>query len=605
MRFEVFYMQILSLGLLVLAAHFGGKITKKIKIGEVVGQVVGGLVVGPVLLFCIESKVPAYKEAILSLHFFTFVFLSIIAFGIGDELSISKLKKVGNDVLIICIIQALSTWVLITGVFFFLGFKYPQFTPNTALIIGSIGIATAPAVTFVIMNKLGIAGSMRNMLGGIVVLDDVIEIVIFSVICQVTLLSNSHSLIRFGEVFIPVAKDIGLAVLLGFGVFCVLRLMVERKWLKTQGNNSPESYLPGSEFLSRLISEMPGPSVEIFIIVAGCVSLGVGLALHWHLPFLITAVAAGVFIANLYSTEVFKSLRIENATSMYTLVFFALIGANAKIESFHPENFIFIGAYILARGTGKIGGTWLGCKLTHQEKRIASCLPRLMLPQAGVAAVEAYFVATVLGKEGETVLSIILPGLIIFEIFGVIISERALLKWRSWVTGGGEFLSEEEVIRKKMGESVKLSDLIVPECVKVPFKAKYRGEIIWGLIDMLKKAGYIDNSGEVLDFILERERQGGITLGEGIAILHGRIPDIKTPGIAFGILPKGGELVFGGAGGDVISIVFMVVSPDKTPEIHLQVLAAIAKLLTDQEARTRLKYAKDESEAIQIINENS
>ena|GEM_PF-5665727 len=62
--------------------------------------------------------------------------------------------------------------------------------------------------------------------------------------------------------------------------------------------------------------------MEAFIIIWGCVSLGVGLALHWHLPFLITAVSAGVLISNLYSRQVFESLRIENATSMYTLMFF-------------------------------------------------------------------------------------------------------------------------------------------------------------------------------------------------------------------------------------------------------------------------------------------
>ncbi len=601
MRFEVFYMQILSLGLLVLAAHFGGKITRRMRVGEVVGQVLGGLIVGPGLLFLLEHEIPAYREAINSLHFFTFVFLSIIAFGIGDELVLKKIKKIGNDALVICLVQALVTWILITATFFYLDFE-----PIVALLIGSIGIATAPAVTFVIMNKLEITGKMRNMLGGIVVLDDVIEIIIFSIICQAALLLGSHNEISIGGIFMPVARQFLFAILLGFGIFIALRLTVERKWLKPKNGNGNVDAVLGPEFLSRLISEMPGPSVEIFIIVAGCVSLGVGLALHWHLPFLITAVAAGVFIANFYSTEVFKSLSVENATSMYTLVFFALIGANARIEYFHLENFLFIGVYIITRGVGKIGGTWLGCKITRQEKRFTQCLPKLMLPQAGVAAVEAYFVATVLGEQGAVVLGIILPGLIFFEIVGVVASERALIKWRSWVTGGGDLVGEEAFIRDKLEkEKLSVSGILNPDCIKVPLKAKSKGEAIWELIRALKTTGYIENPGEVLEIILERERQGGTALGDGIAILHGRIPNISKPAVALGLLPNDEGIVFGGMGDLRVNIIFMVISPSKNPELHLQILAAIAKLLAAQDARTRLRYAKDESEAMEIIKEHA
>ena len=123
MHFEVFYMQIVFLGMLVLAAHFGGKITRHFRIGEVVGQVLGGLVVGPVLLFLIEHRYPAYREALMTLHFFTFVFLSIIAFGIGEELSISNLKRVGRESLIMCFVEAFTTWTCITVTFLAFGFQ--------------------------------------------------------------------------------------------------------------------------------------------------------------------------------------------------------------------------------------------------------------------------------------------------------------------------------------------------------------------------------------------------------------------------------------------------------------------------------------------------
>ncbi|MBN1756171.1 PTS sugar transporter subunit IIA [bacterium] len=600
MQFETFYMQIVCLGLLVLVAHYCSKLTHRIKMGEVIGQVLGGLIVGPVIIFFIGHKFPAYQNALMSLHFFTFVFLSLIAFGIGDELNFSKLKKTGKEVVIISLIQAFVTWGLLTATFLVAGFE-----PIYAFIIGSIGVATAPAATFVIMNKLGITGSLRNLLGGVVVLDDVLEIIVFSIATQIALTLMKGQNASMMGVILPVIEELLFALLLGVAIFILIRLAINRKWLNTKGQAGQR--MLGPEFLSRLISELPGPSMEVFLVVAGVVSLGIGLALHWRLPFLITAVFGGFLISNLHSRDIFKSLNIQNATSIYSLVFFALIGANVELEFFHPENYILVGAYVIARALGKIFGTWLGCKITKQSKRIAKVLPRLMLPQAGVAAIEAFFVATVFGVPGEKILSIVLPGLIIFEVIGVIISERTLLKWRSWVTGGGDFLEdEEEYIRTKIQQdSLKLSGLLAPDSVIVPFRVTSKGEATWELLQVLHNNGYIQEPGQVLEIILERERQGGITLGEGVAILHGRIPGLENPVIALGIMPQEPAVIFSGEAEQPVRIVYLVLSPEDKPGMHLQVLACIAKLLGKKEVRQKLLDASNEIEVLKIIRENS
>jgi len=98
---------------------------------------------------------------------------------------------------------------------------------------------------------------------------------------------------------------------------------------------------------------------------------------------------------------------------------------------------------------------------------------------------------------------------------------------------------EEEIIRDKLEkEKVSVYKILRPECIKVPLDVRSKGETVWELIHILYSAGFIHNPGEALETILQRERQGGTTLGEGIAILHGRIPDIKEPAVALGVLPK-------------------------------------------------------------------
>jgi len=105
MSFELLYMQILCIEILILSAYFGGKLSRQFGCGEIVGQVIGGLFAGPVILYMIGHTVPTYHEALKSLHFFTFLFLGIIVFGIGDELCFSKIKAIGKDVFIVLINQ--------------------------------------------------------------------------------------------------------------------------------------------------------------------------------------------------------------------------------------------------------------------------------------------------------------------------------------------------------------------------------------------------------------------------------------------------------------------------------------------------------------------
>ena len=163
-------------------------------------------------------------------------------------------------------------------------------------------------------------------------------------------------------------------------------------------------------------------------------------------------------------------------------------------------------------------------------------------------------------------------------------------------------MGEEDMIRDALAkEKIPLSELIRQDCLRVPFKVKSKGEGIWELIRTLHTAGYLKDPGRVLEIILERERQGGTTLGEGISILHGRLPDLKKPVVALGVLPKDKGIDMGGPDARPVDIIYLVLSPLENPKIHLQVLAAIAGLLSNKEARAKLRASKDQFEAMEVI----
>ena len=72
-----------------------------------------------------------------------------------------------------------------------------------------------------------------------------------------------------------------------------------------------------------------------------------------------------------------------------------------------------------------------------------------------------------------------------------------------------------------------------------------------------------------------------------------------------GVLPKGHVVDFGGSGNTPVEIIYMVLSPAQKPELHLQILAAIAHFLSDRDLRTRLRYANNELDAMDIIKQHA
>lgn len=95
--------QMIALGLIVLAAHLGGKLCARLRLSEVTGQLLGGAMVGPYALQMLHiiPEGGIYADAINSFHYFIFVFLGLVAFGIGEELHFNRVKRVGKSAFMI------------------------------------------------------------------------------------------------------------------------------------------------------------------------------------------------------------------------------------------------------------------------------------------------------------------------------------------------------------------------------------------------------------------------------------------------------------------------------------------------------------------------
>jgi nitrogen PTS system EIIA component len=98
--------------------------------------------------------------------------------------------------------------------------------------------------------------------------------------------------------------------------------------------------------------------------------------------------------------------------------------------------------------------------------------------------------------------------------------------------------------------------------------------------------------------LLKREALGSTGTGEGVAIPHARIPDLKKP---FGTLVRLKHAIdFDAIDGQPVDIVFLLLLPQSQGD-PLNALASVARKLRDPEAVRRLRNAADDAELYRAI----
>jgi PTS system nitrogen regulatory IIA component len=95
----------------------------------------------------------------------------------------------------------------------------------------------------------------------------------------------------------------------------------------------------------------------------------------------------------------------------------------------------------------------------------------------------------------------------------------------------------------------------------------------------------------ILEHLTERERLGSTAIGRGVAIPHARMNKINTPIGAFITLKK--PIDFSSDDKIPVDLVFALLVPENLNQSHLQILASLAALFSDEERRHSLRDIHD------------
>lgn len=146
-----------------------------------------------------------------------------------------------------------------------------------------------------------------------------------------------------------------------------------------------------------------------------------------------------------------------------------------------------------------------------------------------------------------------------------------------------------------------LRKFIQKECISLELQSKNKADVIDELIEILDKAGKLNDREIFKKEILKREAQSSTGLEEGIAIPHAKTAAVKVPSIAIGISKEG--LDYESLDGEVSRLFFMIAAAEGAEDTHIELLSKLSTILLEDEIREALLHAKSKEEVIQMLED--
>jgi len=148
---------------------------------------------------------------------------------------------------------------------------------------------------------------------------------------------------------------------------------------------------------------------------------------------------------------------------------------------------------------------------------------------------------------------------------------------------------------------MNMADLISKDSILVNVKSKSKKNVLETISDNLAN-GDSGQKDTIFDKLYEREKLGTTAFGQGIAIPHARIPQIKSPKILFMKLSEG--IDFDAIDKKKVDLIFSLIVPDTKDDFHLEILSKVAALVDNKIFVQRIRDLSDKKEILDLFKNN-
>ena len=400
---------LICLSIALIAGLLMSRLAKAVNLPAVTSYLVAGLLLGPFMLgrlglsglgigFGSLEQVEGYGVV-------TQVALGFIAFVIGNEFRLSSLRSMGQQAITVGIAQAVITTALVDVALVGVHLLFPQvLSLASAITLGSIAAATAPAATLMVVKQYKAKGPLTHLLLMVVAIDDAVGLVLFSASYGVAnALEQGH--MDLLSVVVEPLMEILLSLLLGAVAGYLLNLL--------------EVY-----FHSR--SKRMSLSVAFVLLTVGVSLLEVEVGgVRCGFSLLLVCMMTGTVFCNVCPTSEELMDRLDRWVSPINILFFVLSGAELDLTILSNPLVLLVGVvYIASRSLGKISGAYASCRATKCSPSIQKYLGITLLPQAGVALGMAAEAAQL--SDGHMVRNVVLFSVLVYELVGPTLTRMAL-----------------------------------------------------------------------------------------------------------------------------------------------------------------------------------
>lgn len=392
------------IGIIILGGFILGKLANMINLPQVTGYIVAGILLSPNIAPFVPETFVKHTDTVTNIS------LSIITFSVGGTLLISKIKKIGRQIIRITVMESGIAFLFVIIGFiiispFFL--KIDNATYITiylpfSLMLGALAAPTDPTATLAVAHEYQARGKVMSSIMGIAAFDDAMGIILYSIAIAVagTLVSPDHA--AFGPVILNILKEI-------FGALAIGAIL---------------------GFLFNKVTESISQKVEgvIIILIVGFLALCFGVSQLFGVDELLSNMFMGFIVVNFNkrSNQIFKILE-RYTEKLIFILFFAISGMHLDIfilTDYFPLVFFFI----IFRGLGKFLGTYIGASKANKKIRIYTAGG--LIPQGGIVIGLALMIkqnpdfAMISGEF----INIIIGATVLHELIGPILAKLSLKK---------------------------------------------------------------------------------------------------------------------------------------------------------------------------------
>lgn len=133
---------------------------------------------------------------------------------------------------------------------------------------------------------------------------------------------------------------------------------------------------------------------------------------------------------------------------------------------------------------------------------------------------------------------------------------------------------------------MEIADLIDSRSVLADLRVSTKKQALQDLADRAADLTGLD-ARKIFETILGRERLGTTGVGQGVAIPHGRLPDLDK---LFGLFVHlDSPIDFDSVDDQPVDLIFMLLAPETAGADHLKALAKISRLLRNKEMCEKLR----------------